>query len=359
VQDLDPAKPNYVGAGKTIADHPGRLNINLAGHPLKGDWLHLNSVDYNATLDQLVFNSVQGEFYVVDHGGTFVTGDLAASVAKAATSTGDFLYRFGDPVRYGQGTPPVVLADWTQSASGTKQLGGAHGVCWIEPGLTGAGRFLIFSNAQYLSEHTPQSYVLEIDPFIGADGTNTGKYVNPPDAGYTTITFPAVTDKTPRQLSKQVTWHYYTKSNLTLFSNIGCSAQRLPNGNTLICATTRGYFVEVTAGGEIVWEFINPVTTAGIVQAIGDCLDPAAAPRQLRPRCAHQAGGSHGHGSPGSGQRPAAHGGHRAGHRVRHRGAIRRSRCPRCCHPRSAAEPRSCACHGCGRPSGIPRRHGI
>jgi hypothetical protein len=44
VQDLDPAKPNYVGAAKTIADYPGRLNINLAGHPLKGDWLHLNSV---------------------------------------------------------------------------------------------------------------------------------------------------------------------------------------------------------------------------------------------------------------------------------------------------------------------------
>jgi len=27
VQDYDASKPNYVGAGKTIADYPGRLNI--------------------------------------------------------------------------------------------------------------------------------------------------------------------------------------------------------------------------------------------------------------------------------------------------------------------------------------------
>jgi len=40
VQDVDPAKPNYVGAGKTVADHPGRINLNLPGKPLKRDWLH-------------------------------------------------------------------------------------------------------------------------------------------------------------------------------------------------------------------------------------------------------------------------------------------------------------------------------
>jgi hypothetical protein len=272
VQDLDPAKPNHVGAGKTIADHPGRLNINLAGHPLKGDWLHLNSVDYNPALDQVVFNSVQGEFYIVDHGGTFVAGDPTASIAKAATSAGDFLYRFGDPVRYAQGTAPAVLADWTQSTSGTKQLGGAHGVNWIEQGLPGAGRLLIFSNAQYLSEHTPQSYVLEIDPFVGQGGTKTGAYVNPPAAGYTTLTFPAVTDKTPRQLSRQVAWQYFSKSNLTLFSNIGCSAQRLANGNTLVCADTYGYVTEVTPEGETVWDYIMPVTPKGALLTIGDNL---------------------------------------------------------------------------------------
>ena len=35
VQDVDPSKPNHVGAGKTIADHPGRININMPGRPLR------------------------------------------------------------------------------------------------------------------------------------------------------------------------------------------------------------------------------------------------------------------------------------------------------------------------------------
>ena len=101
IQDYDPAKPNYVGTGKTVASYPARLNINLPGHNLKGDWLHCNSLDYNQELDQIVVNSVQGELYVIDHGNTFVAGGPTASTALAATSAGDFLYRFGDPARYG------------------------------------------------------------------------------------------------------------------------------------------------------------------------------------------------------------------------------------------------------------------
>ena len=275
VQDFDAAKLNYVGTGKTIASYPGKLNINLAGHTLKDDWLHCNSLDYNASLDQIVVNSVQGEFYVIDHGGTFVSGDPAASITKAATSAGDFLYRFGDPMRYAQGTPPAILADWTQSTQGTKQLGGAHHISWIGPGLPGAGHFLIFNNAEYLSEHTAQSAALEINPYLDAAGTNTGHYVNPPDADYTTVTYAAVTNKAPRQISKQIVWGYSSKSNLTLFSTIGCSAQRLPNGNTLVCADTYGYISEVTAGGDAVWEYLVPVSKTGIVQQSGDKLPMA------------------------------------------------------------------------------------
>ena len=91
IQDYDAAKSNYVGTGKRIADHPNRLNINLTGHSLKADWLHCNSLDYNQSLDQIVVNSVQGEFYVIDHGNTFVAGSPTASIALAATSAGDYL----------------------------------------------------------------------------------------------------------------------------------------------------------------------------------------------------------------------------------------------------------------------------
>jgi hypothetical protein len=272
IQDFSSAKPNYVGAGKTIADYPGKLNINLTGHPLKSDWLHCNSLDYNQSLDQIVVNSVQGEFYVIDHGNTFIAGDPSASIALAAGTAGDFLYRFGDPARYAQGDKPSVLEDWTQSTAGNKQLGGAHDIQWIADDLQGAGNFLIFNNAQYLSEHTAQSYVMEIDPFLNASGVDTGSYVNPPDAGYYTLTSPDVTDKTPRLLSKQVVWNYASKSSLTLGSTIGCSAQRLPNGNTLICADTWGYITEVTPDNRTVWDYIVPVTNSTIVQTLGDRL---------------------------------------------------------------------------------------
>ena len=36
------------------------------------------------------------------------------------------------------------------------------------------------------------------------------------------------------------------------------SAQRLPNGNTLICEGADGHFLEVTADHEVVWEYISP-----------------------------------------------------------------------------------------------------
>jgi hypothetical protein len=36
------------------------------------------------------------------------------------------------------------------------------------------------------------------------------------------------------------------------------SAQRLPNGNTLITEGSDGRIIEVTAGHEIVWEYIGP-----------------------------------------------------------------------------------------------------
>jgi len=75
VQDIDPTKKNYVGDGKTLADYPHRINLNLPGCPVKRDWLHCNSLDYNAELGQIVTNSVQGEFYVIDHDNTFLPGD--------------------------------------------------------------------------------------------------------------------------------------------------------------------------------------------------------------------------------------------------------------------------------------------
>jgi len=270
VQDIDSTKANYIGAGKTIADYPGRIDLNLPGRPVRKDWLHCNSLDYNAELGQIVTNSVQGEFYVIDHDNTFISGDPDSSIALAASSLGDFLYRFGDPARYEQGDPPSVLEDWTKTTSGHKQIGGAHDVQWIKPGLPGAGHFLIFNNGQYLLETTPQSYIFEINGFQDANGTDTGNYINPPEAGYYTWELPKDTQKSKKNMSNQIVWIYYSKSNQGFFSHIGSSAKRQPNGNTLICADTEGHLFEVTSDGDLVWEYINPVTQDGIVEIFED-----------------------------------------------------------------------------------------
>lgn len=272
VQDVDPGRPNHVGQGKTVADYPGRINLNMPGRPLRRDWLHCNSIDYNAELDQIVINSVQGEFYVIAHGNTFVPGDPEAAIAKAAGPAGDFLYRFGDPARYGQGEPPRILENWDAATSGDKQMGGTHHVTWIPPGLPGAGHFLVFNNGQYLYQRTPQSSILEINGHLDGNGGDTGKYVNPPDAGYRQERYDKDTHNQPRQISRQILWTYRSLNSHGFFSHIGSSAQRLPNGNTFICSDTEGHFFEVTPKNELAWEYINPVTRDGALKTLPDSL---------------------------------------------------------------------------------------
>lgn len=266
IQDFDTSKSNYVGVGKTNADYPGRLNANLPGRPVQRDWLHCNSIDYNESLDQIVINSVGGEFYVIDHGGTFIAGNPSGSMALAAGPAGDFIYRFGDPARYNQGSPPSILSNWTESTTGNKQIGGAHHVSWIPTGMPGAGNLLAFNNAQNIFEHTQQSYVLEINGYLDASTNNSGAYVNPPDAGYYSWQPGNNTDKSARLLSSQIVWFYYSKASHGMFSHIGSGAQRLVNTNTLVCADTEGHIIEVTPSGEPVWEYINPVTSDGILK---------------------------------------------------------------------------------------------
>jgi hypothetical protein len=266
IQDFDATKPNYVGTGKIVANYPNKININMPGNPLKSDWLHCNSIDYNDSLGQIVTNSVQGEFYIIDHDNTFIAGNPAGSIALAASSAGDFLYRFGDPYRYNQGTAAAI------NSTGNKQIGGSHDVHWIKPGLPGAGNIQIFNNGEYLGERVSQSYIFEVNPYYSSSKVNTGAYVNPPTAGYYTWIYPNKDAmKANKSISNQVVWIYASKNDQNFYSTIGGSEQRLKNGNTLICSDTQGHLFEVSADDTtIVWEYINPVTQDGIKTVIID-----------------------------------------------------------------------------------------
>jgi hypothetical protein len=58
--------------------------------------------------------------------------------------------------------------------------------------------------------------------------------------------------------TKRIVWKYQERRESNFFSPRISNAQRLPNGNTLICEGDFGRLFEVTRDGELVWEYVNP-----------------------------------------------------------------------------------------------------
>jgi hypothetical protein len=63
-----------------------------------------------------------------------------------------------------------------------------------------------------------------------------------------------------------------------MYSENISGAQRLPNGNTIICSGGTGQFLEVTPSGEIVWKYVCPVDATGpLKQGASPPADPTHA----------------------------------------------------------------------------------
>jgi hypothetical protein len=60
--------------------------------------------------------------------------------------------------------------------------------------------------------------------------------------------------------TRKIVWEYRADPPQSFFSASRGSAQRLPNGNTLITDSVRGRVFEVTHAGKIVWEFFETYT---------------------------------------------------------------------------------------------------
>jgi hypothetical protein len=72
----------------------------------------------------------------------------------------------------------------------------------------------------------------------------------------TTNPFSRVVELDPR--SRKIVWEYRGTPSYTFFSPHISGAQRLPNGNTLICEGQWGRLFEVTPDGAIAWEYVSP-----------------------------------------------------------------------------------------------------
>ena len=239
VQDFDAEKPGF----GTVADHPELMDINFhanGGSPGPGpgggeDWIHLNAVDYHAELDQIVVSSRNiSEIYIIDHSTT--TEEAAGHTGGMYGKGGDFLYRWGNPQAYDHGGP----AD--------QQFGGQHDSRWIESGFPGEGGIMVFNND---GTFAAQSSVDVIYP----PQDSPGVYTASGEDGY---------------LPSEVAW---TWTDETFFSSYISGAERLSNGNTIICEGASGTLWEVDLDGNVVWQYINPVSQGQILeqgQAVGE-----------------------------------------------------------------------------------------
>ena len=72
------------------------------------------------------------------------------------------------------------------------------------------------------------------------------------------MTHSRVVEVSPKD--NEIKWEYYGSPALSFFSPFISGAERLPNGNTLICEGASGRLFETTREREIVWEWISPFT---------------------------------------------------------------------------------------------------
>ncbi len=236
VQDFDPARDNY----GVVADHPELMDVNYLSEPTNADadWLHINSLQYNPVLDQILIscNGIN-EIHIIDHSTT--TEEAGTNMGGLRGKGGSILYRWGNPEAYGQGN----LAD--------TRLYRHHYPTWIPPSYPDGGKIMLFNNGN----GRPDGDYSSID-ILDPPTTGPGEYSEPLNGPYG---------------PDEVSWTYTNPDDPTLFySRILSSGQRLPNGNTLVCEGLLGHFFEIDGEKQIVWQYKNPVKSTGEIMAQGD-----------------------------------------------------------------------------------------
>jgi hypothetical protein len=224
IQDYDPSKANY----GVVSDNPELVNINYPSDPpnSSGDWLHINAVDYNAELDQILLSVHHfGEIWIIDHSTN--TDESASHTGGNSGKGGDLLYRWGNPQSYIGGN------------SNERIFFGQHDARWIEDG----SQIMVFNNGSGRPGGSYSSIDVITQP-IGEDSL----YVLDSNGIYG-----------PYALS----WQYIATPPTEFFASNISGSHRLENGNTLICEGSQGHYFEVDSTGTLVWDYVNPVINTG------------------------------------------------------------------------------------------------
>lgn len=193
-----------------------------------GDWMHINSMSLLGP--NRWYEGGDDRF----HPGNIIwCGRQTNIIAIIDRKTGKIVWKLGPDY---DSTPELRRIGW---------IIGPHHAHMIPRGLPGEGNILVFDNGGWAGYGLPNpgsptgfnhalrdySRVLEFDP----------------------VTFKIIWQYTPIEARFE-----YPVDSAKFYSPFISSAQRLPNGNTLITEGSDGRIFEVTPEHEIVWEYISP-----------------------------------------------------------------------------------------------------
>lgn len=223
IQEFDETKGNY----GVVADHAELVDLNYVDDAGQfTDWLHMNSVDYNPTLDQIMMSAHNmNEIWIIDHSTT--TAEAATHTGGNKGKGGDLLWRWGNPRAYKHGN------------LNTQVFFGQHNAHWINDTLPNAGKILVYNNG-----------------------------VDRPEGNYSTIDMLNVNSNYPqdnngRFLPSSLYWQYGVLPADTFYSDILSGVQQLENGGFLVGMGVGGRFFELDANDSINWRYVNPVNGLG------------------------------------------------------------------------------------------------
>ena len=212
-------------AKNTIARNPSVRDARGGG---VGDWMHMNSI--SALGPNKWYDSGDERFHPDN---TIWSSRNTNIMAITDKKTGSIVWQVGPDYN---ATPALKQLGW---------IIGQHHAHMIPRGLPGEGNILVFDNGGRAGYGAPNpgaptgvgnalrdhSRILEFDP----------------------VTLVVVWKNTPLE-----TGGVGTTQGFRIYSSYISSAQRLPNGNTLVTEGACGRIFEVTPEYEIVWEYISP-----------------------------------------------------------------------------------------------------
>jgi arylsulfotransferase ASST len=181
------------------------------------DWLHVNSATYVGP--NRWFDAGDRRFTP----NNVLISSRQASLLAIVARDGKIVWRLG----------PDFSA--SEELKKIRQIIGQHHAHLIPKGLPGAGNLLVFDNG-------------------GSSGYGFAGPIAPNGVGAFARATSRVLEIDPVTL--ELKWSYAAPR---FFSTNISSAQRLPNGNTLITEGAGGRMFEVTNDSTIVWEYMNPL----------------------------------------------------------------------------------------------------